>query len=335
MRRDLRSRIQEALGRRTGEPGGARAGSSAAGGPQRLLGHDAAIIQVPIAQVLDNPRQPRLEVDPAGLRDLAGSIAQHGVLQPLLVRRSGASFELVAGRRRLRAAALAGLERVPAVVVEVSDEESGLLALVENLQREDLCFLDEAVAYDRLLREYELTQEDLARRLGKSQSSIANKVRLLRLPEEVRARLRSPALSERHARALLGLRLTKNQLRVLDAVEQRGMTVRQTEAMVERLRAEEEAAAAVERPAGGRAWRGVFRDVRILSNTFRAAVGRLREAGLEAEFEEVERQEGLEIRVLVRLPEGWRESARRNGAAAGASPGRPGPGNTDGSRRGS
>lgn len=310
MRRDWRSRVQDALGRRAPEPN--RALSSAPGSsPQALLGPDATIVQVPIGEIADNPRQPRLTVDPAALNDLASSIAQHGVLQPLLVRRGESAYELVAGRRRLQAAALAGLDRVPAVVVEVSDQDSGLLALIENLQREDLGFLEEAVAYDRLLREFGLTQEELARRIGKSQSSVANKVRLLRLPEEVRLRLRSPAVSERHARALLSLRLAKNQLRVLDAIEQRALTVRQTEVLVERLRAEEEAAAALERPATGRAWRGVFRDVRILSNTFRAAVVRLREAGLEAELDEVEREEGLEIRVLVKLPEGWREGGRK------------------------
>jgi ParB family chromosome partitioning protein len=270
-----------------------------------------------VDEILDNPRQPRLEVDPSALHDLANSIALHGVLQPLLVRKGPAGFELVAGRRRLQAAALAGLDRVPAVVVDVSDQESGLLALIENLQRENLGFLEEAVAYDRMLRDFELTQEELARRLGKSQSSIANKVRLLRLPEEVRQRLRGPAVSERHARALLSLRASRNQVRVLDSIEQRGLTVRQTEVMVERLRAEEDAAAAIERPAAGRAWRGVFRDVRILSNTFKAAVERLREAGLEAEFDEVEREEGLEIKVLVKLPEGWREGGRKERAPQG------------------
>lgn len=316
MTSDWRSRIKGALGRRvsdspTDEPENAES-------IRPVLGHDPAIIQVPVSAIVDNPRQPRMAADPAGLRDLASSISQHGVLQPLLVRRLGSAFELVAGRRRLQAAGMAGLERVPAVVVEASDEDSGLLALVENLQREDLGFLEEAVAYERLLREFEMTQELLARRLGKSQSSVANKVRLLRLPEEVRARLCPPAVTERHARALLGLRMVKNQLRVVEAVVERGLTVRQTELMVERLRAEEQAAASLERPATGRAWRGVFRDVRILSNTFRAAVVRLREAGLEADLDEVERDEGLEIKVLVRLPKGWREGPRKDSQLEGA-----------------
>ncbi len=310
MTRDWRSRIRGALSRRARE--GPADGPEATESIHPALGHNPAIVQLPVSEIVDSPRQPRIAAEPAGLRDLANSIAQHGVLQPLLVRRVGTAFELVAGRRRLQAAGMAGLDRVPAVVVEASDEDSGLLALVENVQREDLAFLEEAVAYERLLREFGMTQEQLARRLGKSQSSVANKVRLLRLPEEVRARLCPPAVTERHARALLGLRAAKNQLRVVDAVVERGLTVRQAELMVERLRAEEQASAAMERPAAGRGWRGVFRDVRILSNTFRAAVVRLREAGLEADLDEVEREEGLEIKVLVRLPKGWREGLRKD-----------------------
>lgn len=267
-----------------------------------------------IADISDNPRQPRQTLDPDALSELAASIAVHGVLQPVLVRKAEDGYELVAGQRRLRAAEMAGLEVIPAVVLDVGDEDTGLLALVENLQREDLGYLEEAAAYERILRDFGLTQEELARRLGRSQSTIANKVRLLRLPSGIRSRLASSQLTERHARAILALKNEERQLQALDAAVSRGLTVRQTEQLVERLRAEELAEEAGRPARVTQKWRGVFRDARILSNTFRAAVTRLRRAGVEAELEEKRLPEGLEIRVLVRLPEGWADD---RGAAGG------------------
>jgi ParB family chromosome partitioning protein len=171
------------------------------------------------------------------------------------------------------------------------------------------------MAYERLLREFGLTQEELARQLGKSQSTVANKLRLLRLAPEVQARLAAPVFTERHARALLALRDVRNQVRVADAICSRDLTVRQTEELVERLSAEEAAGGSLTKTKPTQNWRAVFRDARILSNTFRSAVSRLRQAGMAADLEEVEREEGLEIRVLVHLPKGWREGKSRRPAA--------------------
>ncbi len=269
--------------------------------------------QIPLGDIDANPHQPRQTVDDEALRDLADSIVQHGVLQPILVRQSGERYQLIAGQRRLRAAQMAGLHGIPAVVAGANDEESGVLALVENLQREGLCFLEEAAAYERLVRDFALTQEELARQLGKSQSTIANKLRLLRLPDEVRQRLAGSAFSERHARALLSLREGRTQLRVVEEIEAKGLTVRQTEALVARLAAEEAAGGTVAKAKPAQNWRLVFRDARILTNTFRAAVDRLEQSGMKADMEEIEHDQGLEIRVLVHLPAGWREGTASPG----------------------
>lgn len=311
-----RARLQKALTRRS-EDRGLMADEPDETDAAPGANHQLEPREIAVASVAANPHQPRATVDDEGLRDLAESIAQHGVLQPILVRQIAEGYELVAGQRRLRAAQMIGLERIPAMVVAASDEDSGLLALVENLQREGLSFMEEAAAYERLTREFHLTQEELARRLGKSQSTIANKLRLLRLPEAVRQRVQSPAFTERHARALLSLKEEANQLRAIAAVENKALTVRQTEALVERLVAEETAGGAHIKRRLAQSWRGVFRDARILSNTFKAAVDRLREAGMQADLEETELDEGLEIRVLVHLPAGWRDPSsgpRRGGA---------------------
>jgi len=303
-----RSRLQQALAR---APESSQAAGIREDGGQPEAVRELQAKLIPVTAVAANPRQPRQTLSDDSLGDLVDSIAQHGILQPILVRRLAGGYELVAGQRRLRAAQLLGLAEVPAVITEAADEDTGLLALVENLQREGLGFLEEAAAYERLLREFGLTQEELARRIGKSQSTVANKLRLLRLPEEVRTKVQSPSFTERHARALLSLRDPKSQLKVAETVENKSLTVRQTEALVERLVAEEtaEGTAAKRKPA--QSWRAVFRDARILSNTFRAAVERLRQAGMKADIEETEREEGLEIRVLVHLPPGWREGGSR------------------------
>jgi len=308
-----RARFQEAFGRR-GE-NGPSSDASAGDRAQRTL----LTQEVSLDDISANPYQPRQTLDVRGLEDLADSIAQHGVLQPIIVRPVGSAFELVAGQRRVQAARLAGLRTVPAVIIGVDDEDSGVLALVENLQREDLGFLEEASALERLVTEFGLTQVDLARRLGKSQSTIANKLRLLRLAPEVLSRLTAGGFSERHARALLALREAHLQLRVLDEIRAKELTVRQTEALVERLVADLLAAGAANKSKPAQSWRVVFRDARIISNTFKAAVERLEQSGMQADFEEIEREDGLEIRVLVHLPVGWRDgtSGREGATKAG------------------
>ena len=160
---------------------------------------------ISLNQIRPNPQQPRRSFDEDSLSELAESIRSYGILQPLTVRRQGTGYELVAGERRLRAAAMAGLREVPCLVAQVGEEDSALLALMENLQRRDLDCWEEAEALSRLIARYGLSQEEAARRLGRSQPAVANKLRLLRLPDSVRQFLQENGLTERHARALLRL----------------------------------------------------------------------------------------------------------------------------------
>jgi ParB family chromosome partitioning protein len=195
--------------------------------------------EISLIELEMNPFQPRRHFDQAALEELAATIREHGVLTPVVVRRGLNGFQVIAGERRIRAARLAGLTRIPAVVKEANDSEALEMALVENLQREDLNPLEAAEAYQRLVEEFRLTQEEVAGRLGRNRSSVANAMRLLRLPQRIREDLASGTLSEGHARALLGLEKQTDQLKARDLVVKRGLTVRATEALVRRLRAGE------------------------------------------------------------------------------------------------
>ena len=193
-------------------------------------------IEVDIDLLAPNQQQPRLNMDDAKLEELAASIKANGIIQPILVRRTGNSYRIIAGERRWRAAQKAGLQRVPVVVRDVADGDKQLLelALIENLQREGLNPVDEALAYQRLADEFSLTQEQIAAAVGKDRSSVANFMRLLKLPEEVRGDLASGALSTGHARALLALPRSQ-QAQAAAKVAERGLSVRETERLVKRL----------------------------------------------------------------------------------------------------
>jgi ParB family chromosome partitioning protein len=195
-------------------------------------------IEADVDRLSPNRFQPRLHVDDARLRELAESIKANGIIQPIVVRRDGDRFQIIAGERRWRAAMLAGLTRVPVVGRDVApDGERSLLemALIENIQREDLNPIDEALAYRRLADEFQLKQDDIAAAVGKDRASIANTLRLLKLPEEVRAEVASGRLSMGHARALLSLAGESEQLRIARDVIARALSVRETESLVKRL----------------------------------------------------------------------------------------------------
>lgn len=185
-----------------------------------------------VEQIAPNPRQPRLSFDDAKIQEMAESIRQQGVVQPLLVRRKDSGFELVAGERRLRAAKLAGLQAVPVVVREMTDREALELALVENLQREDLSPLEEAGAYVKLVEEFGLTQEEVAKRVAKSRPAVANTIRLLQLPEPIRDELRNGRLSAGHARSLLAVEFATEQTALARETIRLGLSVRQLEARI-------------------------------------------------------------------------------------------------------
>lgn len=206
-----------------------------------------AVTLLPLQKVEPNPLQPRKQFDQEALEILAESIAQHGVIQPLTVRKSGDYYQIIAGERRWRAARLAGLTEVPVNVIEADDREVMELALVENLQREDLNPLEEAQGYDTLMREFGLTQEQAAQRVGKSRPAVANALRLLSLDEDLAALVREGKLSAGHARALLPLKTPKQRMTAAQRVLQLQLSVRQTESLVKNMLKEPAAPAA---PAG-------------------------------------------------------------------------------------
>lgn len=196
-----------------------------------------SVRQIPIVDIRSNPRQPRAHIDPEELTELANSIREHGILQPLIVTQQseGTEYILIAGERRLQAARQAGLSTVPALIREASKREMIELALIENIQRADLNPLEAAEAYQQLVDDFSLSHEELAARLGKSRSAVTNTLRLLKLPETIRAALARGEISEGHARALLGLSTPQAQTVAMKAVIDRGLNVRQTEALVRKM----------------------------------------------------------------------------------------------------
>lgn len=190
------------------------------------------VLDVPVGQIRENPHQPRQHFSPADLEDLISSIKEHGIVMPLIVTRSGAGYELIAGERRLRAARALGLKTVPAVVREASEQEKLELALIENIQRQDLNAVEEAIAYKALVDEFALTQDQVAARVGKSRSAVANILRLLDLPDDVLSALREGKITKSHARSLLSESDPKRRRALFESMMRGGMTVREVEARV-------------------------------------------------------------------------------------------------------
>ena len=263
-------------------------------------GNDRKLTEIPVASIRRNPYQPRVTFDEESIAELAQSIRQVGLIQPLVVRKApDGAYELVAGERRLRAVKSLGMESVTCIVEQgMEDESSAMMALIENLQREDLHYLEEAQCYNTLLSTYNLTQEELAARLGKSQSSIANKLRLLRLPEEVKSAMAEAHLTERHARALLKLKDEKTQLALVDKIAKKSLSVKETEKLVDKTLNrlyDEKADGARPRPKILR----IVKDYRLFMNTINAAVNTLRETGMTVAVEQEDRENGVDIHIHV------------------------------------
>ena len=193
------------------------------------------VVFLPARSIRPNPAQPRKIFREEALTELADSISRHGILQPLSVRRTGTGYELIAGERRLRAAKMAGLSEIPCIVMTMDEKESGMAAMIENLQRQDLDFIEEAAGIARLMDVWSMSQEQAARLLGKSQSAIANKLRLLRHSEPVLQALREAELTERHARALLKLNREQDKLAAICVISRQHMSVARTESYIEQL----------------------------------------------------------------------------------------------------
>ena len=254
-----------------------------------------------------NPDQPRRYFDPDGLYELAESIRVHGILQPLSVRRKGGGrYELIAGERRLRAAMICGLEQVPCLVLEVSRESSCLLSLIENLQRRDLDFWEEAKALERLTTVYGLSQEEAAAKVGKSQSAVANKLRLLRLPQEVLALLRKHGFTERHARALLRLPTPEAQAAGADLLVKEGWTVARTEKYVEEVLRNQTKGKKTRPPL-------LIRAVRFFLNSLDHSLAVMRSAGGAAQCQR--KEEGEDLLLTIRIPKAKGQSPSGSGPA--------------------
>lgn len=247
--------------------------------------------ELPLTELVANQFQPRTVFDGDRIEELAVTIEEHGLLQPIVVRKQGTGYEIIAGERRYRAVRSLGWETIPAIVKEMTDETTASLALIENLQREDLTPIEEAEAYERLLALQEITQEVLARKLGRSQSTIANKLRLLRLPTDVREALKQRTITERHARALLPLKDEALQVTVLAEILEREWNVKETERRVERLMTPQ--------PPKKKRHKSFARDTRIALNTLRDSVDMIEQTGLTIEKEEVDCEEYVEVRIRI------------------------------------
>ena len=252
------------------------------------------VLDIPVTAIKPNPSQPRKAFDAGELTSLSRSISQDGVIQPLTVRDKNGYYELVSGERRLRAAKIAGLSSVPCIIADISDERSAVYAIIENIQRCDLNFFEQAQAISQLISIYHFTQEEAALRLGLSQPAVANKLRLLRLDESVKALVIKNALSERHARALLRCDDTEQQKQVIEKIISSSLNAAQTEKYICALQKK----ADIEKSYKKRA--PILRDVRLFVNTMNKAVKVMQLAGVKANTKKIE-HEGY-VDYIVSIP---------------------------------
>lgn len=251
------------------------------------------VIQVAPEEILSNPHQPRTEFEEVEILSLAESIQQNGLLQPLSVRKLPDGYELIAGERRLRAARELGLPTVPCIVFDVSDRTSAILSLVENIQRQNLNFFDEAAAIQRLIASYGMTQEDAAVKLGRAQSTVANKLRLLKISEPHRALILKYGLTERHARALLKLSSLEDRETVLQQVIKRNLNVEKTEQLIADLLHQQKERESYRQRSP------FFQNVRIFVNTIQKAVETMQAAGIQADARKIQHDDFVEYRVYI------------------------------------
>lgn len=257
---------------------------------------DKIVKEIPVEKIVPNPYQPRKIFSVNALEELSKSIKEYGVLQPITVREKGGEYELVAGERRLRAAKLAELVTIPVIINNMSDQSSAVLALLENLQREDLNFIEESLGYENLIKEHNFTQQQLAEKLGKNQSTIANKLRILKLPQSVKEYLIENGLTERHARALLKLPNEELMMEIIEKVVKLELTVKKTEKLIndtlEAIRAEEE-------PEKKQKIKCSM-SIKIYLNTLKQAYDAILNTGIEAKYNEIDKGDYME--VVVKIP---------------------------------
>jgi ParB family chromosome partitioning protein len=262
---------------------------------KRGLYEASRIVYLPIGDIQPNPEQPRKTFESNAMRELAGSIARYGILQPLSVRRRGGGFELVSGERRLRAAKLVGLKEVPCIILDVDSQESSLLALVENLQRKDLDFIEEAEGLYRLVNYSGYKQEEVARLVGLSQSAVSNKLRILKLSPELLFMIRETGLTERHARAFLKLEEEQDRLEIFEQIIKTNLNVANTEALIESfLQKKDQKEKAPQKPVY------VLKDVRLFMNTLSRGMNMMQQSGIDARCGRDETEQ--EIVLTIKIP---------------------------------
>lgn len=259
---------------------------------QQRVKSTAEIYNIPQAMIVPNPNQPRRRFDYDELENLAQSIRENGILQPITVRkREDKKYELVSGERRLRAARLVGMVKIPSIVINIDDKNSAMFSIIENLQRQSLDFFEEAEAIEKLVGEYAMSREEVAQKLGLAPSTISNKLRILRLPEEMRFELARAGLTESHARALLMLEDDNQRARALSIIVDRHLNVAESERMINQM---------INRNNRSRNPLRGIRDVRLFINTLNHAVDTIRRAGVEADAARSETEEYIEY--VVRIP---------------------------------
>ena len=259
---------------------------------QQRVKSTAEIYNVPQAMIVPNPNQPRKRFDYDELENLAQSIRENGILQPITVRkREDKKYELVSGERRLRAARLVGMVKIPSIVINIDDKNSAMFSIIENLQRQSLNFFEEAEAIEKLVGEYAMSREEVAQKLGLAPSTVSNKLRILRLPEEMRFELARAGLTESHARALLMLEDDNQRARALSIIVDRHLNVAESERMINQM---------INRNNRSRNPLRGIRDVRLFINTLNHAVDTIRRAGVEADVARSETEEYIEY--VVRIP---------------------------------
>lgn len=251
------------------------------------------IILIPQEDIYPNPNQHRSRFDFDELEGLAQSIRQNGIIQPIAVRvNASGNYELISGERRLRASRLVGISLIPCIIMEASDEKSALFALIENMQRSDLGFFEEASAIEKLIVDFNMSRDDVCRKLGKAAPTISNKLRLLKLPEDVRLKITQEGLTERHARALLRLPTRAQLDRALSIISDKRLNVAESEKLIDQMLSADKSS---KKPTVK-----LFKDVRIFVNTLNHAVDTMRRAGIEADSAKSETDEYIEY--IVRIP---------------------------------
>lgn len=275
---------------------------------EKKMESNIQIEQIEIDLIRPNPYQPRKVFTEHNLNELSESIRYYGVLQPIQVRRiNNNSYELIAGERRLRASKQAGLTHIPAIIKNAFEQDSAMISLMENLQREDLSYMEEAEGYYNLIKDHGFTQDDLSKKIGKSQSTIANKLRLLKLPPSIKQLLINENLTERHARALLRIYDEDAQHKIICQVISRNLNVKYTEELIEKYlqktckdeKNREQIGVKDNQEIMKPKITKLYKDYRLFINTMKNAVKSMKEVGINAQYQQEEKEDQIEIHVVI------------------------------------